>query len=45
MVAEHSLVRPHDLTRIQLAFFHVNSAISVVLFFGVLANELVRGMS
>jgi len=45
MVAEHSLVRPHDLTRIQLAFFHVNSAISVVLFFGVLANEVVRGMT
>lgn len=44
MVAEHSLVRPHDLTHIQLAFFHVNSAISVVLFLGVLANEIARGV-
>ncbi len=44
MVAEHSLVRPHDLTHIQLAFFHVNSAISGVLFFGVLLDEVVRGM-
>lgn len=42
MIAEHGLVRPHDLTRIQLAFFHANSAISVVLFLGVLANEIVR---
>jgi len=44
MVAEHSLVRPHDLSRIDLAFFHVNSAISLTLFFGVLANEIARGI-
>lgn len=44
MIAEHGLVRPHDLTHIQLAFFHVNSAISVVLFFGVLANEIAGGI-
>ena len=42
LVVEHRLVRPHDLRRIHAAFFHVNSAISVVLFLGILGDELVR---
>jgi 4-hydroxybenzoate polyprenyltransferase len=42
LVVEHRLVRPHDLTRIEAAFFHVNSAISVILFLGILGDELVR---
>jgi 4-hydroxybenzoate polyprenyltransferase len=42
LVVEHRLVRPHDLRRIHTAFFHVNSAISVVLFLGILGDELVR---
>lgn len=32
---EHSLVRPDDLSRIDLAFFNINSYISVVLFLAV----------
>lgn len=40
-VLEHRLVRGGDLTHIELAFFHVNSVISVVLFLGVLADEWV----
>jgi hypothetical protein len=35
-------VRPHDLDKIEAAFFHVNSAISVILFLGILGDELVR---
>lgn len=40
LVLEHRLVSPHDLKRIQLAFFNVNSAISVVMFAGILGSEL-----
>lgn len=42
LVSEHRLVRPDDLKRIHVAFFHVNSAVSVVLFLGVLGDELLR---
>lgn len=42
LVAEHRLVRPHDLARIDLAFFTVNSLIAVVLFLGVLGDALAR---
>lgn len=35
LVLEHKLVLPHDLTHIDLAFFHVNSAISVLLLLAV----------
>lgn len=42
MVIEHSLVRPDDLSRINIAFFHMNSLISLVLFIGVLADTLMR---
>jgi 4-hydroxybenzoate polyprenyltransferase len=41
-MVEHRLVNPDDLSNIQVAFFHVNSIISVVLFLGILADELVR---
>ncbi len=33
---EHGLVSPVDLTRLNIAFFHINSAISIVLFTSVL---------
>ncbi|MGA3113590.1 MAG: UbiA-like polyprenyltransferase [Syntrophobacteraceae bacterium] len=36
--AEHKLVRPDCLDRVNVAFFHVNSAISILLFLGVLAG-------
>jgi 4-hydroxybenzoate polyprenyltransferase len=38
LVLEHRLVRPEDLQKIDLAFFHVNSAISMLLFLAVLAD-------
>ena len=43
LVAEHRLIRPGDLSRIHVAFFHMNSAISVLLLVGVLLDELARG--
>lgn len=42
MFIEHRLVKPDDLSRIDIAFFHMNSLISITLFIGVLADELVR---
>lgn len=38
LIAEHYLVRPDDLTHINMAFFHINSVISVLLFIGVLTQ-------
>ncbi len=35
LVLEHRLVQPHDLQKINLAFFHVNSAVSVLLLLAV----------
>ncbi len=32
LVVEHRLVRPDDLTRVNLAFFHVNAVVSIGLF-------------
>ena len=42
MFIEHRLVKPDDLSRIDIAFFHMNSLISITLFVGVLADELMR---
>lgn len=36
LIAEHKLVKPDDLTHIDIAFFHINSIISILLFVGVL---------
>jgi 4-hydroxybenzoate polyprenyltransferase len=36
---EHKLVRPDCLDNVNIAFFHVNSAISILLFLGVLAGR------
>lgn len=42
LLYEHWLVRPDDLTRVNLAFFHVNSVISVGLFVVGVADLLVK---
>jgi 4-hydroxybenzoate polyprenyltransferase len=41
LVYEHSLVRPHDLRRLDAAFFTVNGVISVVFFTFVLVDVLI----
>ena len=40
LVVEHKLVKPHDLTHVNIAFFHMNSVISILLFVGILAGHL-----
>lgn len=42
LVIEHRLVNPLDLSRINMAFFHINSVISVMLFAGVLVEVALR---
>ena len=42
LVVEHKLVRPDDLSRINMAFFHMNSAVSIVLFAGVLVQSFLK---
>ena len=42
-IFEHRLIKPDDLSNINIAFFHVNSLISVMLFLGILIDELIRG--
>ncbi len=42
LVYEHSLVRPDDLSRLNLAFFNVNGYISVIAFVSVLIALFVR---
>ena len=39
---EHTLVRPDDLSRLNLAFFALNGVIAAILFLGVLAAIYVR---
>lgn len=41
---EHTIVRPHDLTRLNRAFFQVNSFIGIALFVCALLDLAVRGL-
>lgn len=42
LVVEHRLVKPDNLQHINIAFFHMNSLVSITLFAGVLTEALVR---
>ncbi|MCQ9129926.1 MULTISPECIES: menaquinone biosynthesis prenyltransferase MqnP [Streptomyces] len=44
-VYEHSIVRPHDLSRLNRAFFSTNGFIGISLFVCALADLLVRGLT
>ena len=38
LIIEHRLVKPDNLTHIDVAFFHINSVVSLLLFMGVLVE-------
>ncbi len=40
LYTEHRIVKPDDLSRIPVAFFHVNSAISILLFLGIVFDVM-----
>ncbi|MEU9196238.1 menaquinone biosynthesis prenyltransferase MqnP [Streptomyces hundungensis] len=42
---EHTLVKPHDLSRLNRAFFQVNGFIGIALFVCALIDLLVRGLT
>ncbi|HET6317806.1 MAG TPA: UbiA-like polyprenyltransferase [Chloroflexota bacterium] len=42
LVYEHSLLKPHDLSRLNLAFFNVNGYIALILLGGVLGDLALR---
>jgi 4-hydroxybenzoate polyprenyltransferase len=42
LIVEHKIVKPDDLSRINIAFFHVNSIISVLMLAAILTEELIR---
>ena len=42
LVYEHNLLRPHDLSRLNLAFFNVNGYIALVLLAGVVGDFVPR---
>ncbi|MGW8379331.1 menaquinone biosynthesis prenyltransferase MqnP [Streptomyces sp. ODS28] len=44
-VYEHSIVRPHDMSRVNRAFFQVNSFIGIALFVCALLDLAVRGLT
>ncbi|AZK95820.1 MULTISPECIES: menaquinone biosynthesis prenyltransferase MqnP [Streptomyces] len=44
-VYEHTIVRPHDLSRLNRAFFTVNGFIGMTLFVCALADLVVRGLT
>lgn len=45
LVIEHRLVNPDDLSKVNIAFFHINSVISVVLLVGVAGDVVLKGLS
>lgn len=42
---EHTIVRPHDLSRLNRAFFQVNGFIGIVLFVFALGDLIARGLA
>ena len=42
LVYEHAIVRPNDLSRLDMAFFNLNGYVSVAFFLATLADVLVR---
>lgn len=45
LIIEHRIVNPDDLSRVNVAFFHMNSLVSVVLFLGVAMDEITRRLA
>ena len=42
LIAEHKIVKPDDLQHINVAFFNINSIISILLFAGILTDAIIR---
>ena len=42
LIVEHRIVKPDDLSRINIAFFNINSSISVLMLAAIVTEELIR---
>ena len=42
LIIEHILVNPRDFSKVNIAFFHVNSIISILILGAILADEILR---
>ncbi len=42
LVVEHWIVKPDDFSQVHVAFFYMNSLVSIVLFLGVMMDEIIR---
>jgi 4-hydroxybenzoate polyprenyltransferase len=42
LVYEHAIVRPNDLSRLDVAFFNLNGYVSVAFFVATLVDTLAR---
>jgi len=38
LLKEHRLISPHDLSRLDMAFFNMNGYISIIIFFGIMLS-------
>lgn len=45
LIIEHRIVCPEDFSRINVAFFRMNSLVSIVLFVGVMMDEILRRLT
>jgi 4-hydroxybenzoate polyprenyltransferase len=45
LIVEHFLVRPHNLEKIDIAFYHINSVISVLVFVALMTDEVGRWLA
>lgn len=43
-VYEHSIVRPHDISRLNRAFFSINGFVGISLFVFALLDLILRGL-
>ncbi len=42
LIYEHAIVRPSDLSRLDIAFFNLNGWVSVIFFAATLVDVLIR---
>ena len=38
LIKEHKLISPHDLSKLDMAFFNMNGYISIIIFFGIMIS-------
>ena len=42
LIKEHSVISPHDLSKLDMAFFNMNGYISIIIFFGIMLSIFIK---